>query len=167
MWQQIQNWSIKYFAFRKYLCRTLGNCCRLYGKHWATLAMTNFSKELPQNTTVIQSEHTEQHSKSSNDSARGRRPRRPKYLQTDEWVWTFLTWLGSSSWQRDLWRPPSPHKEARWARGQAERREHFSMSKHNKSHLLLLLLLFADVWIFLDASLASLAPTPVSPLVHR
>ena len=32
-------------------------------------AMVNFTKELPQNTTVIQSEHTEQYSKSSNNSA--------------------------------------------------------------------------------------------------
>ena len=31
--------------------------------------MINLIKELPQNTTVIQSEHTEQCSKSSNDSA--------------------------------------------------------------------------------------------------
>ena len=31
--------------------------------------MINFTKELPQNTTVIQSEHTEQYSKSTNDSA--------------------------------------------------------------------------------------------------
>ena len=31
--------------------------------------MINFTKELPQNTTLIQSEHTEQYSKSSNDSA--------------------------------------------------------------------------------------------------
>ena len=29
--------------------------------------MINFTKELPQNTTVIQSEHTEQYSKSSNE----------------------------------------------------------------------------------------------------
>ena len=56
-------WSIKNFAFRKY--RTLGNCCRLYGLS----AIINFIKELPQNTTVIQSEHTERYSKSSNDSA--------------------------------------------------------------------------------------------------
>ena len=31
-------------------------------------AMINFTEELPQNTTVIQSEHTEQYSKSSDDS---------------------------------------------------------------------------------------------------
>ena len=31
--------------------------------------MINFTKELPQNTTVIQSEHTEQYLKSSNDRA--------------------------------------------------------------------------------------------------
>ena len=33
---------------------TLGNCCRLYEKHWETSAMINFTKELPQNKTVIQ-----------------------------------------------------------------------------------------------------------------
>ena len=32
-------------------------------------AMIDFTKEMPQNTTVIQSEYTEQCSKSSNDSA--------------------------------------------------------------------------------------------------
>ena len=31
--------------------------------------MVNFTKELPQNTTVIPSKHTEQYSTSSNDSA--------------------------------------------------------------------------------------------------
>ena len=39
MWLQIQNWSIKKIDFRKYFCRTLGNCCRLYGTHWETSAM--------------------------------------------------------------------------------------------------------------------------------
>ena len=34
--------------------------------------MINFTKELAQNTTVIQSEHTEQYSKRSNDSANQR-----------------------------------------------------------------------------------------------
>ena len=63
LWQQSQNWSIKNFAFREYICRTLGNCCRLYGKHWETSALINFTKELPQNTTVIQSEHTDQYQK--------------------------------------------------------------------------------------------------------
>ena len=53
------------------LCRTLGNCCRFYGKYgnMETSALVNFTKDLPQNTTVIQSEYTEQYSKSSNDSA--------------------------------------------------------------------------------------------------
>ena len=41
--------------------RTLGNCCRLYGKHWEMSAMINFTKELPQNTAVIQSKYTEQY----------------------------------------------------------------------------------------------------------
>ena len=27
-----QNWSTKHFAFKEYLCRTSGNCCKLYGK---------------------------------------------------------------------------------------------------------------------------------------
>ena len=38
---KVQNWNIKNFAFREYLCRTLGNFCRLYGKHWETSAMIN------------------------------------------------------------------------------------------------------------------------------
>ena len=37
----------------------------MYGKHWETLAIISFTKELPQNTTVIQQEHTEQYSKVS------------------------------------------------------------------------------------------------------
>ena len=57
------------FTFRKYFCGTLGNHCRLYGKHWETSAMINFTKELPQNTTVIRSATTEQYTKGSNDSA--------------------------------------------------------------------------------------------------
>ena len=28
----------------------IGNCCRLYGKHWEMSAMVRFSKELPQDT---------------------------------------------------------------------------------------------------------------------
>ena len=59
----------KNFSFREYLCRTQGNSSRLYGKHWEMSAMIDFTKEMPQNTTVIQSEYTEQCSKSSNDSA--------------------------------------------------------------------------------------------------
>ena len=42
------------FCFRKYFCRKLlYNVSILNGKHWATLAMINFTKELPQNTTVV------------------------------------------------------------------------------------------------------------------
>ena len=32
-----------------------------YPTHWETSAMINFTGELPQNMTVIQSEHTEQY----------------------------------------------------------------------------------------------------------
>ena len=51
MWPQTQNVSIKNFTFRKYLCRTFGNSCRLHGKHmdWETLktlAMFNLIKKL-------------------------------------------------------------------------------------------------------------------------
>ena len=46
LWLQIQNWSNKNFAFTEYLCRTLGNCCRLYGKHWETSAMINLNLNL-------------------------------------------------------------------------------------------------------------------------
>ena len=37
-------------CFREYFCRTLENCCILYGKYWETLAMINFTNELPQNS---------------------------------------------------------------------------------------------------------------------
>ena len=43
-WVVTTSWSIKNFAFWKYLCRTLGNCCRLYGKHWEMSAMINSTK---------------------------------------------------------------------------------------------------------------------------
>ena len=41
----------------------------MYEKRWETSAMINFNKELPQNTTVIESALMEQYSKGSNDSA--------------------------------------------------------------------------------------------------
>ena len=47
-------------AYRDF--HTLGNCYRFYGKHWETSAVIDFTKELPPNTIVIQSEHTEQYS---------------------------------------------------------------------------------------------------------
>ena len=47
--------------------KNLENYGRFCGKHMETLAMFNFTKDFPQNTTVIQSEHTKQYSKSSFD----------------------------------------------------------------------------------------------------
>ena len=38
----------------------------MYGKHWEMSAIVNFTQDLPQNTTAVQSEHTEQYSKSFN-----------------------------------------------------------------------------------------------------
>ena len=50
---------IRDFFEGKLLC----NVSILYGKEWTILAMINLTKELPQNRTVVQSEHTEQYSK--------------------------------------------------------------------------------------------------------
>ena len=46
---------------------TFAGHCRLYGKHWKMSAIINLTKELPQSTAVIQSEHTDQYLKSSNE----------------------------------------------------------------------------------------------------
>ena len=68
--QQFPNVMQRYYLKAKCLiqlentfaCRTLGNYCGLYRKHWETSAMINSTKELPQKTTVIQSERKEQYS---------------------------------------------------------------------------------------------------------
>ena len=51
------------FCSREFFCTTLRSCWRLYWKHCEASAMINFIKELPQNTTVAKSDHTEQYSK--------------------------------------------------------------------------------------------------------
>ena len=74
----------------EFVVTTPNCCCLLYEKHWETSAIINLTKELPQNTTVIQSEHAEQYSKSSKglpESMFTIKPTNPSEMV--DWPWKF------------------------------------------------------------------------------